>query len=263
MTKIIKGKYWDKSLNPIEVKDGGWHCTKVSTGCLHCWAEQQNLRFGNKLPYDNQPVEYVLNEKILQQPLSRKIPTTYFVCDLCDLFHEKVPDRFIGDVFETIRRTPQHIYQILTKRVERMGQAAKSLTAAHGAKHFNHVQWGVSISTQAEDWKIAELLKISAAMRFVSLEPLLGEINMKFHLGLAKNHDDLRGLIKWLIIGCESINGRAGRFQDGFNDAAINLVGQCDAARVPPFVKQVYINGKVEKDINKFPPKLQRQEMPE
>ncbi len=141
-----KIEWCDKTVNPIRTKDGGYHCTKVSTGCKNCFAERINKRFGNGIPYDNRKVEYVLNEKALDKVLSWRKPKRIFWQDVSDLFHsdltgEEYPKNMTDEeykalpepneegcenlervikVIQTVCRTPQHTHLFLTKRPKNM-----------------------------------------------------------------------------------------------------------------------------------------------
>jgi len=217
----------------------------------------------------------------LDKPLHWKKPRRIFVVSMGDLFHEKVPFEFIWKVLLVANEAKQHIFQILTKRPKIM---ANFFSQLHSPNTPSNIHLGVSISTQAEaDEKIPILLQIPAAVRFVSLEPLLGEIDL-FNYPKISNEEagafatygcpdwfkpKFKG-IDWVIIGCESINGRAGRFADGmgtftnnFMVAAMDIVEQCKAAGVPVFVKQIPINGKVSKNMAEWPEELRVQEKPD
>jgi len=313
MGKIKHGQYWDVSWNPLKVKGGGFHCTKCSPGCLHCWAETLNIRFYNGKPYDNRKVEYVLDAKVLGQPMRRRIPTTYFVCDLCDLFHEAVPithfwpDKPLGFIdkvmCEVIGWCPEHTFLILTKRPQgaleyfrKFYAGLKEFHKGQEVKPLPQLHLGVSVSTQDEDWKIAELLKIQAAFRWLSIEPILGKIDILSypkidnyqatafsHYGSPDWYKPKYDGLNWVVIGAESIGGNAGR--ECKLEWVRDVVRQCDAASVPIHIKQIHLwqvkgvsklfetanqaklhcgECKVKrvliKDVTKFPKDLRRQE---
>jgi protein gp37 len=122
-TKI---EWTDESWNPIRAiasKTGrsGWHCVKVSDGCKHCYAETLNQRFGTRLPYDAASKRYVyVDDRVLGQPLRWRKPRRVFVASMTDIFGEWVTDEWIDQMFAIMAVTPQHTYQVLTKRPERM-----------------------------------------------------------------------------------------------------------------------------------------------
>jgi protein gp37 len=253
----------------------GWHCEKVSAGCVHCYAESINLRLGTQRPYagivrvepnktTHKPaanVEVYLDEPTLTKPLSWRKPRQVFVCSMTDLFGEWVPDEWIDRMFAVMAHCPQHTFQVLTKRPERMvaycgdpirrgyliGNAAEDLgTFPKTASYFGptetwrypleNVWLGVSVENQATaDERIPLLLNTPAAVRFVSYEPALGPADFATHFGIAPNHDDLRGLLHWLIVG-----GESGPNARPCDVAWIrSAVEQCKAAGVPVFCKQL------------------------
>ena len=114
----------------IEWTEHTWNpvtgCTKLSPGCKHCYAETmaRRLKAMGAAGYEN-GFELTLHPERLEQPLRRKTPTTYFVNSMSDLFHEAVPDYFVEQVLDICRRTPQHTYQVLTKRAA--GEPARSI----------------------------------------------------------------------------------------------------------------------------------------
>lgn len=164
-------------------------CTKVSPGCKHCYAETMahRLRAMNALGYEN-GFELALHHTRLNQPLSRKTPTTYFVNSMSDLFHEGVPDAFIEQVLEVCAASPQHTYQVLTKRAERLPSFFAS------RKCPSNVWLGVSVEDRRYGVPRIDLLRqVHTAVRFLSAEPLLENLGQI----------DLRGM-HWVIVGGES-----------------------------------------------------------
>jgi len=169
------GQYWDKSANPIIVKGGGFHCTKISPGCANCWAEQTNLRFHNKIPYDNTPVEFELDQSVLDKISRRKIRTVYFMCDLMDYLHGLVPDRMVWDLFKFMAHNPQHIYLVLTKRADRFAELIPKIRSKLVDRLF-HVKFGLTVCNQPEaDEKISKGI---AYLDWLSIEPMLGAIQL-------------------------------------------------------------------------------------
>lgn len=154
----------------------------------------------------------------LGEPLKRRKPTVYFVNSMSDLFHEEIPDSFIQQVFDIIRQTPQHTYQILTKRAYRMAEFFDHYTAPRNA-------WlGVSVEDRRHGLpRIKALRKISAQIRFLSVEPLLEDLGKI----------DLRD-IHWVIVGGES--GPKARPMK--QDWVINVQRQCEQQNVAFFFKQ-------------------------
>lgn len=177
----------------IEWTEHTWNpitgCTKVSPGCKHCYAETMAHRLTamGARGYEN-GFDLTLHPERLEQPLRRKAPTTYFVNSMSDLFHDKVPDAYIDRVLDVCRRTPQHTYQVLTKRAERLPKffAARECPS--------NVWLGVSVEDRKYGVpRIAHLQRVRVAVRFLSVEPLLSDVGRL----------DLAG-IHWVIVGGES-----------------------------------------------------------
>lgn len=237
-----QGRTW----NPIT------GCSKVSEGCRFCFAERMAHRLAGRYGYPEYPHHFdvTLHPDKLDVPLRRKKPTTYFVCSMSDLFHEDVPDEFILRVFDTIAVTPQHTYQILTKRPRRM---LDFLMWWQIAQHHNtgsplplkNAWLGISCENQATaDERIPILLQIPAAVHYVSLEPLLEAIDLRGWMWDGVDRRDHpkygryeypTGALSWTIIGGES--GPDARPM--MINWAEDIVGQCQAADVPVFMKQV------------------------
>lgn len=210
----------DKSA--IEWTDATWNpvtgCSKVSPGCKNCYAERLAARLhamGN--PRYQNGFEVTLHEDQLTLPLRWKQPKKIFVNSMSDLFHEEVPDDFIIKAFEVMERADWHLFQILTKRAERLAQLAPKLPWP------SNIWQGVSIENADYLWRIQHLLKTSAAVRFLSIEPLLGRIS----------HLPLDG-ISWVIVGGES----GPNFREVDAAWIREIRDQCTHAQVPFFFKQ-------------------------
>lgn len=187
----------------------------MSPGCERCYAERITRRFPKTFP---RGFALTLRPESLEVPLRWRRPRTIFVNSMSDLFHSGVPEDYIKLVFDVIRRTPQHTYQILTKRAERLARVAPRLDWPA------HVWIGVSVESPDYVWRIDYLKRVPAAVRFVSAEPLLAPLPRL----------DLSG-IDWLIAGGESQPGcrvpELGWFRD--------LRDQCAASGVAFFLKQL------------------------
>jgi protein gp37 len=173
------------------------------------------LRFPKTFPNG---FDLTLRPDALELPLHWLRPRTIFVNSMSDLFHVEVPDAYIAQVFDVMARTPQHTYQVLTKRAERLARLAPRLLWP------SNVWMGVSVETPKYSWRIDYLRKTSAAVRFISAEPLLAALP-----GL-----NLEG-IHWLIAGGESQSGCRPAALDWFRD----LRDQCTSACVAFFLKQL------------------------
>ena len=180
--KTTKIEWTEKTWNPVT------GCSKCSIGCANCYAEimARRLCAMGQEKYKN-GFEVSLHEKSLNEPLSWKNPHTIFVCSMSDLFHEKISYNFIDKVIDTIEATPQHRYQLLTKRDKRM------------AKYFENrkipanVWLGVTVEAKSTKERINTLRNIPASIRFLSCEPLLEDLG---ELDLSN--------IDWVIVGGES-----------------------------------------------------------
>lgn len=183
------------SATKIEWTDSTWNpvtgCTKASTGCMHCYAEvmARRLTAMGVAKYAN-GFRVTTHEDALVEPLKWKKSRTIFVCSMSDLFHKDVPFEFVDKVMQIIQQTPQHRYQILTKRAERMAEYFETRDVP------KNVWLGVTVEALATKTRIESLRRIAhAPIRFLSCEPLvedLGELNLTD--------------IDWIIVGGESGN---------------------------------------------------------
>jgi protein gp37 len=203
----------------IEWTESTWNpvtgCTKVSPGCDRCYAERVALRFPNNFPNG---FTLTLKPDVLDLPMRWKRPRVVFVNSMSDLFHADVPDAFILQVFEVMAACPQHTFQVLTKRAERLARLAPKLPWP------TNVWMGVSIETDKFLWRADYLRKVPASVRFISAEPLLGSLAML----------DLRD-IHWLIAGGESQTGARPAKLAWFRE----LRRACKATRTKFFLKQL------------------------
>ena len=177
----------------IEWTEHTWNpttgCTKISPGCKHCYAETMahRLHAMGASGYE-QCFVLSLHPDRLSQPLKRKKPTTYFVNSMSDLFHENIPDSFLDQVVDVVRQTPQHTYQILTKRADRLPRYF------HNKACPKNIWLGVSVEDRRYGLpRIDYLRQVDAHIRFLSIEPLLEDLGSI----------DLDG-IHWIIVGGES-----------------------------------------------------------
>lgn len=193
-------------------------CTKVSAGCQNCYAERMALRLKSMhVARYNDGFTVQVHEDLLDRPLHWRKPRTIFVNSMSDMFHEDVPDEFILRVFETMQRCPQHTFQVLTKRANRLAALSAQLPWPH------NVWMGVTVENGASVNRIESLAACGARVKFLSCEPLLGPL------------DDvpLEG-IDWVIVGGES--GPHSRPMAA--EWATSLRDRCAKAGVPYFFKQ-------------------------
>ena len=193
-------------MSKIEWTEKTWNpasgCTKISDGCKNCYAEKMAYRLqamGTK-GYEN-GFAVTLHPEKLDEPLKHKKPTIYFVCSMGDLFHEDMPFEFIDSVWAVMAAAGQHTFQVLTKRPDRMkeylenqkyspnslGIAFARIAGNKKTKDFlqplPNVWLGVTAENQEQaDKRIPILLDTPAALRFVSIEPMLSGIDLKKHL---------------------------------------------------------------------------------
>ena len=193
-------------------------CTKISAGCKYCYAERmaKRLKAMGSDRYRN-GFRVTLHESQVDLPRSWRSPRLVFVNSMSDLFHVAVPDAFIAKVFATMAATPQHTYQVLTKRSDRVKAMAPKLPWP------KNVWMGVSIEADRVIARVDHLRNVPAAVRFLSCEPLIGPLTRLVLDG-----------IDWVIVGGES--GPRARPMDATWVSDIHL--KCIAAGVPFFFKQ-------------------------
>ena len=152
--KSTKIEWTDKTWNPIT------GCSKISTGCMHCYAETMayRLKAMGQQKYAN-GFSITLHDRCLIEPLAWKGSHNIFVCSMSDIFHEEVPYDFVDKMFEIIRQTPQHRYQILTKRADRMASYFASRTIP------NNVWLGVTVEAKSSRFRIDYLRNLSASVK--------------------------------------------------------------------------------------------------
>ena len=206
----------------IEWTQSSWNpvtgCTKVSAGCRNCYAERVAMRLrAAGLPNYAHGFKVSLHENTLELPLRWAKPRLVFVNSMSDLFHEEVPDSFVEMVFEVMRHSGRHIFQVLTKRSLRLAQFA-------GSHDWPSNLWaGVTVEDQQCLGRIEHLRAVPAPVRFLSLEPLLEPLPPL----------DLKG-IGWVIVGGES--GPGARPLE--REWVVQIRKQCRKADIPFVFKQ-------------------------
>jgi len=213
----------DKS--SIEWTDATWNwatgCTKISPGCENCYMYRlyPRLHRMKNRRYPASPNVVTVHEDLLSLPLKWHNPRMIFTCSMSDFFHEKIPDQIRDIALDTIKKTPQHTYQILTKRSWLM----KSYCERIGG-FPNNVWLGVSVEDERFKFRIDHLRQTDAKVRFLSIEPLIGPVG----------NVNLHG-IHWVIVG-----GESGPSHRPLNiQWAREVRGQCLRAGVSFFFKQV------------------------
>ncbi|MFN3242151.1 MAG: DUF5131 family protein [Planctomycetota bacterium] len=210
------------SRSTIEWTNATWNpvtgCTKTSPGCKHCYAERmaRRLQAMGQANYAR-GFQLTLQEHMLDIPLRWRKPRLVFVNSMSDLFHKDVPTSFIQRVFRTMEQAPQHTFQVLTKRADRLREVAPQLPWPE------NVWMGVSVENADYLDRIDDLRTVPANVRFLSLEPLLGPLT----------EIDLTG-IGWAIVGGESGPGARAMDPEWVRD----LRDACAVGGVPFFFKQ-------------------------
>lgn len=213
-----KIEWTEKTWNPVT------GCTKVSAGCQNCYAEvmSRRLKGMGQTKYQN-GFNVTLHPECLDEPVKEKKPSVFFVCSMSDLFHKDVPFEFIDKVMETIEKCPQHTFQLLTKRPERMNE--------YFNKHRRYnVPQNTWLGTTVEYGEAVKRLFtftgiVGARVKFLSCEPLVGDLG---NIGL-----DL-SCVDWVIVGGESgPNARPMK-----KEWVLNIKRMCEEKNVPFFFKQ-------------------------
>lgn len=226
----LRAKGNDMAASAIEWTEITWNpttgCDRTSPGCDNCYALTlaKRLKAMGQAKYQNDGdprtsgpgFALTLHEDVLDAPYNWSGRRTVFVNSMSDLFHDAVPEAFIRRVFDVIAETPQHTYQILTKRSKRLSRLATQF------EWPSNIWMGVSVESQRYAFRIDHLREVPAAVRFLSIEPLLGPVEL-----------DLAG-IDWVIVGGES--GHHARPVEPEWVEAIR--DQCSDADIPFFFKQ-------------------------
>ncbi len=217
MSAVSRIEWTDATWNPVR------GCTKISPGCKNCYAETFAERFRG---VPGHPYEHGFDLRLvphkLSEPLNWTTPKTVFVNSMSDLFHEAIPDVFIAQVARVMQMADWHTYQVLTKRAEHMREMLCGPLSF--ASRLGHIWWGVSVEDRKYGLpRIDALREAPAALRFLSVEPLLedlGEINLEG--------------IHWVIVGGESGLGARPMKEEWVT----GIREQCEASKLPFFFKQ-------------------------
>lgn len=232
-------EWTDETWNPLVAFDRatgkrGWFCTKVSPGCKHCYAERMNRWVGTGHHYRTGDLDQVEFDLVnLGLPQAAREPRKFFVNSMTDLFHEAVPDELIERVFAAMMAADHHVYQVLTKRAARMREFVNDRLM--GLDPFPHIWLGVSAEDQSHaEERIPELLRTPAAVRFVSVEPLLGPMDIMEYLAPAMHMSRPR-----------DANGQAPDLTQEVV-TALNQLGRAAVAKVggQPFLDWVIVGGE-------------------
>lgn len=249
-TKI---EWCEETWNPVT------GCSPVSTGCKNCYAKRMATRLRGRHGYPkDDPFKVTVHHDRFSKPLRWKKPRRVFVCSMGDLFHEDVPTHLIHDVWATMVAAKRHTFLVLTKRPK----PARAILShpyfpAGFQEDYGPCEWplpnvwiGVTAENQARaDERIPVLLEVPAAVRFVSVEPMLEQVNLDHYLrcegcGYTRRdkviHGDHRlctapsSTLDWIICGAETGSGKRWMSPEWAQD----LAEQCDQAEVPFFFKK-------------------------
>lgn len=239
-------------------------CDKVSPGCDNCYAEKMSKRLAGRYGYPQEkPFSVTIHNDRLDEPRKLKKPQRIFVCSMSDLFHKDVPIDFHIKIFGIMASLPQHVFMVLTKRPEnaldfcqQVGLIPSGLPSPACQTPSGEV-WpeNVWIGCTAEDQAMASkripfLLQIPAKIRFVSVEPMLGVVDLEFlalnekHYFNALRYDGLFNVLDWVICGGES-GPNARPMSDKW---AKYLKDQCVKNNIPFFMKQMSGKTKAERE---------------
>ncbi len=218
----------------IEWTEATWNpvtgCSPISAGCANCYARRFALRLqAAGMPKYKNGFEVTTHEKELLTPQGWRKPHDVFLCSMGDLFHDKVPPEFIRRVFDVMKSCPQHRFQVLTKRSRRLKQLAPTLPWP------GNVWMGVTVEDSRVVSRIDDLRSVNAAVRFLSCEPLIGDVG----------HLPLEG-IDWVIVGGESGPGARPMKKEW----VLSIRSQCEIADIAFYFKQwggtrKHLNGRV------------------
>lgn len=193
-------------------------CNKISAGCKFCYAERMAKRLqAIGVPQYRNGFKLTLAPQTLELPYTWRRPRTVFVNSMSDLFHKDVPLEYIERIFAVMEGTPQHTYQILTKRSDRLLELSKNLPWAP------NIWMGVSVENEKASFRIKDLIRTPAKIKFLSIEPLIGAVK---NLYLDK--------INWVIVGGESGPGARPLKAEWIT----SIKRECQRASVPFFFKQ-------------------------
>jgi len=259
-----KGKYWTHGVQLV-----GPGCARVSPGCDHCWALAARDRFDGGLNFTR-----FMPQRLKRLAVGGK-PKVFSIWN--DLFHPAVSADQIQSVYATMAPRPQHSYMVLTKRPERVAEVC----ASHEIPMPGHTWLGTTAEFQGyADQRIPLLLATKARKRFVSLEPLLGPLDLRLKRWVCTqcgdwtagsildddNHcacdfyveERVNNSLDWVIVGCETGPGRRACDLAWIE----SIVTQCQGANVPVWVKSVNVDGKVINDFDALPESVRVREMP-
>jgi protein gp37 len=201
-------------------------CTRISAGCKYCYAHEvaEKLKEWGTAKFSEGMKVNLHGGKYINLPRKWKKGRLIFVDSMGDLFHKDVPIEFLMDVWETMRDCPQHIFQILTKRAERMQEVLDRFSSIYGVLH--NVWMGVTTENQKwYDHRVPYLIDSPAALRWVSMEPLIGQIIM----------GNLIHSLDWVVVGGET--ELKGKWREMKHEWVVEVMNECQRYGIPFFFK--------------------------
>ncbi len=267
----------------VEYSWGPWMgCpgVKDDPSCANCYAHRGMKRYGHN-PYKVVRTSKATWHQPLTQTRDRRNwkwePGSYvFVCPWSDFFLPQA-DEWRSEAWDVMRQRPDLVWVLTTKQVERVAANLSIIWPSD-----NRIIMATTPNQELADKRTPHLLELKSRFANIklglSIEPLLGEIDFRWtpyhyqatgetyrqyldRVGVINEYESLR-LLDWLVLGCQSLGRRAGKFQDGFIDAALKIVRQGKEASVPTYMKQACINGMVSKDPSEWLEELQKREKP-
>ncbi len=236
-------------MSKIEWCDVTWNpitgCTPVSEGCEHCYARRMARRLAGRFGYPLPPHDFepIYHHDRMGEPSRWRKPKRIFVCSMGDIFHEHLFCVDVWHVFGKMEALTRHSFMVLTKRPERMaGVIPEIWRTARGVQAPPNIWLGTSVENQARaDERIPWLIKTPAKVRFLSIEPMLGPVDLSGYLSIASSKatvcwatkGPLNATIEWVIVGGETGPGARPMHPDWVR----SIRDQCQAAGVPFFFK--------------------------
>lgn len=243
MSTKTKIQWTDVTDNIVRVVSGGWWCRKISPGCANCYAERLNRNQffnGNGLPYTGDPPTLTLDMDIIDKWSRLRHPRRHFVCSMTDVFGEWMSQEMVNTFLDGMAAAPKQIFQVLTKRAENMRVMTQEWMKCRSITSMpENIHLGVSIeNNDVAQPRIIQLLGIPCKIRFLSVEPLLEQVDLK--LGNHNYHAMVHGpsfapWIAWVVVGGES--GKKARRCDV--EWIRDIVYQCKRTGTRVFVKQL------------------------
>lgn len=252
----------------IEWADRTWNaitgCSPISEGCANCYAKRMATRLAGRCGYPkDDPFRVAFHRDRVKEPLKWKRPQRVFVCSMSDLFHDSVSHWWLDDIFDTMIHANQHTYMLLTKRPQNVMPFLSAATPDQ-RKFMRERAWlGVTAENQRRaDERISVLMKIPAAVRFVSLEPLLEGVSPSPLVPCPRctptHYEFATKWLDWVIVGPETGPNRRPCKLEWIE----SIIEECREVSIPCFVKAIPLNGRISKNMDEWPEHLRVRQFP-